>query len=52
MSKTKHPANMVILTDREQFVHIFALLFTQADDYVLTPIKKYVRVTFSRTDCN
>ena len=35
MSKTKHPANMVILTGSEQFVHISALLFTQADDYLL-----------------
>ena len=26
MSKTKHPASMVLLTESEQFVHISALL--------------------------
>ena len=26
MSKTKHPANIVLLTESEQFVHISALL--------------------------
>ena len=29
MSKTKHPANKVVLTESEHFVHISALLYIQ-----------------------
>ena len=33
MSKTEHPANMVLLTESERFVQIFALLVDNKGQY-------------------